>query len=243
MITPARLRQLFQSGQPRPVVTFDLDGTLLEDETHYGKACCDALSQMAGISYEEAYAKMCEAYYRTGNGIKGLVGVLPGWTNELASECGRRASEVYLASLEHHLPPQIPTLEKLAKLATKTSALCVLTANRKHHAEHVLHVTTLRPLFHDSLVLGSDCTQGHSKLTVESYQILNGRITDALPHLPEGTPHVMVEDVAANLPAAKRAEIYTVHMGAKPLNGHAAAVDFKFDTLHDVLDEMNGVRP
>lgn len=238
MTIPARLRELFQPGLPRPVVVFDLDGVLISDALGYGDVFYQTLSEISGLPRDIVEPLAHNNYIRTGRGLDGLIDQIEGWTLEKATLCHNQASHTFLTTVLPTIAPHTALSSQLETLATRTAALGLLTANRRHHGETVLNGIAIGHHFTPWLVMGSDCANDKHKNCVDGYAPLLQRIH----HLPHGTRVVMVEDSAPNLTAARMAGIITVHVGDKDHAPFRDVIDFKFDALDDALAEMNGDR-
>ena len=234
-----RLRDLFQPHLPKPVVIFDLDGTLLSlrQEGIYSDLYHRALSRMTGLSLAEAERLLTEAYHATGNGPKGLEQTLEGWTPDHSQRLHRETSLRYRRTLPWHLVPHDDVNAQLERLARRTSALGLLTANTRDHMAEVVAYARFDRHLHAHLTLSLDCAGAH-KNQQGGYDEISRRI-NAL-YGPE-TPRIMVEDSAPNLPAAKRAGFRNIHVGTKPVRPEAAAsIDDRFPNgILPALREMN----
>jgi phosphoglycolate phosphatase-like HAD superfamily hydrolase len=235
------LRELFAPDQPRPVVIFDVDGTLLDkrQEDIYGNLIVRALARQLGQPREKAQALMTEVYHATGN-IAGLTRLVPGYTHDHLLAMYTEASLRYRRTLPWHFTSHDGIIFELEKLAQATTALGILTANKLDHVVEVLAFAKFDRHLHPHLTMGSDCAGAH-KGHENGYDEINRRI-DAL--FGPDIPRVMVEDSAPNLPAAKRAGFITIHLGEKPVTPQAApAIDYRFPAgILPALVEMNGGR-
>lgn len=233
-----RLAELFEPGKPKPLVIFDLDETLVDTFPGLSHECYVWACREAGIAYEEAERILKEGYLKEGIGIYALCRKM-GWPlKETKLRFVKEATDAFLEKLDEHVQPEPSTIQKMHILEGRSATLGVFTANIRSYALKVLSQSSLMPCFQPKFVAGNTCVNGLSKMEIEAYT----KYLQRMRHLPADTPRIMIEDSAPNLPAAKQAGIYTVHIGPKDYADHVDSIDFRFDTLHDVLDEMNGER-
>ena len=224
---------IFSDPKRKPVIIFDFDETLVDTSKGLYHEVVTWISANAKISYDEAWGLAVKAYHDHGCCVTGLSPKF-GWDTSHKQRFYDEVPKAFLQNIEQHLVQEPLISEKLAILKERTSALGILTRNTKHYVDTALEFTALTSHFVPELVMGRECVFGHEKTSVEAYQRLRQRTT----HLGSA-PHVMVEDSAPNLPAAKASEFITVFVGDKPIRDeHRTSIDIKYPNIHNVLDDM-----